>query len=162
MISFADTKANISLTVQSILISIGLGTSLLAKTFEHVKELNSTCITLIFYSILNLFILTSVVGIIQSILVYKARGPLDETEQKRKGLLYFGHIARHKKFSDYFLKINDLGEEVMLEEYARQTYYLSSIAKRKMKFVNRSIFFLMINICLMILLIFLSGYIRTR
>ncbi len=98
MISFADTKANISLSIQSLLISIGLGTSILANTFEHVQKLDNNNISGIFYFIVVAFIISSIVGVILSIFVYKARPPLDETEQKRKGLLYFGHIAQFTTF----------------------------------------------------------------
>ena len=41
MISFADTKANISISIQSLLISIGLGASVLADSFGIIKELDN-------------------------------------------------------------------------------------------------------------------------
>lgn len=161
MISFADTKANISLSIQSLLITIGLGTSLLANTFEHVQKIDRNDISYIFYFIVIGFIISSIVGIILSILVYKARPPLEKTEQKRKGLLYFGHIAQFPTSNDYFSKVNGIDGDGMLREFTQQVYILSHIAETKMKYVNMSIYFLIFNLCLTIILIILSGYIST-
>lgn len=162
MISFADTKANISLSIQSLLISIGLGTSILANTFEHVQKLDNNNISCVFfYFIVVAFIISSIVGVILSIFVYKARPPLDETEQKRKGLLYFGHIAQFATFKDYFSEVDSIDEDGMLEEFAQQVYQLSLIANKKMKYVNMSIYFLVTNLFLTIIVIMFSGYIST-
>ena len=161
MISFADTKANISLSIQSLLISIGLGTSILANTFELVQKLNNTNISNVFYFIVIVFIISSIVGVVLSIFVYKARSPLDKTEQKRKGLLYFGHIAQFTTFKDYFSEVDSIDEDGMLEEFTRQVYQLSLIANKKMKYVNMSIYFLITNLFLTIIVITFSGYIST-
>ncbi|NOR76913.1 MAG: hypothetical protein GQ523_00425 [Methanophagales archaeon] len=162
MISFADTKANISLSIQSLLISIGLGTSILANTFEHVQKLDNNNISGVFYFIVVAFIISSIVGVILSIFVYKARPPLDETEQKkRKGLLYFGHIAQFTTFKDYFSEVDSIDEDGMLEEFTQQVYQLSLIANKKMKYVNMSIYFLVTNLFLTIIVITFSGYIST-
>ena len=161
MISFADTKANISLSIQSLLISIGLGTSILANTFEHVQKLDNNDISGVFYFIVVAFIISSIVGVILSIFVYKARPPLDKTEQKRKGLLYFGHIAQFTTFKDYFSEVDSIDEDGMLEEFAQQVYQLSLIANKKMKYVNMSIYFLVTNLFLTIIVITFSGYIST-
>lgn len=162
MISFADTKANISLSIQSLLISIGLGTSILANTFEHVQKLDNNNISCVFfYFIVVAFIISSIVGVILSIFVYKARPPLDKTEQKRKGLLYFGHIAQFTTFKDYFSEVDSIDEDGMLEEFTQQVYQLSLIANKKMKYVNMSIYFLVTNLFLTIIVITFSGYIST-
>ena len=39
MISLADSKANISLTIQSLLITLALGFSLLSNIFEKINRL---------------------------------------------------------------------------------------------------------------------------
>jgi len=39
MISLADSKANISLTIQSLLITLALGFSLLSNIFERIRLL---------------------------------------------------------------------------------------------------------------------------
>ncbi len=160
-IRFADTKANISLSIQSLLISIGLGTSLLANTFEHVQKLVNNNLSCAFYVMVAVFIISSIVGVILSILVYKARSPLDETEQKRKGLLYFGHIAQFPTFNDYFSEVDGIDEDGMLGEFTHQVYHLSHIANKKMEYVNMSIYFLILNLFLTIILITFSGYIST-
>jgi hypothetical protein len=163
LISFADTKANISLSIQSLLISIGLGSSLLANTFEHVQKLDDDNLSRVFYFIIvGIFIISSIVGIILSMLVYKARLPLEKTEQKREGLLYFGHIAQFPKFDDYYSKVDGIDDDGILRDLAQQVYHLSHITKKKMKYVNISLYFLVFNVCITITLIILSGYIITH
>ena len=161
MIAFADTKANTSLSIQSLLISIGLGTSLLSNTFNSVHKLNDRNLANLFYFIVFCLIISSLIGIILSIRVYKSRLPLDENEQKRNGLLYFGHISQHTTHDDFFKNLNNLDEEKILNEFSHQVYHLSHIAKKKMKSVNQSIYFLILNLFLTIGLILLSGYINT-
>lgn len=158
MISVADTKANISLSIQSLLISIGLGTSLLSNTFENIQKLNNN-VSYFFYLIVGIFIGSSIVGIFLSIHVCRARSPVEESEQKRNGLLYFEHIAKFATSNDYFIEINNMDEDSMLKEFTQQVYNLSHITKEKMKFVNLSINFLKFNLFLTIILIILSGYI---
>ena len=161
MIAFADTKASISLSIQSLLISIGLGTSLLSNTFNNVQKINDGAISCFFYSIVVLLVVSSILGIIQSVCVYRARSPLDKKEQNRKGLLYFGHIAKFQTFEDFYSNVYDIDDEGVLNEFSHQVYHLSLIAKKKMESVNRSIYFLIINLFLTITLIILSGYINS-
>lgn len=160
MIAFADTKANTSLSIQSLLISIGLGTSLLSNTFNNVQKLNDQNLSNLFYSIVFCLIISSLIGIILSIRVYKSRLPLDRKEQERKGLLYFGHISQHSTYEDFFSALNNIDEEKILNEFCHQVYHLSHIAKKKMNSVNQSIYFLVLNLFLTIGLILLSGYIN--
>jgi hypothetical protein len=159
MISLADAKANISFSIQALLVGIVLGASFLANTFENAQNLDST-ISYVFYIIIVGFVILSFVGIILSIAVYKARPPLETIEQKRKGLLYFGHITQFPTFDDYFSEVNSIDEDRVLREFARQAYHLSYIAEKKMKYVNISIYLLIFNLCLIIILIILSGYIN--
>lgn len=158
MISFADTKANISLSVQSLLISIGLGTSILSNAFEHVQKLNNN-LSYVFYFIVVVLIISSIIGIILSMHVCKARPPIEEAEQKRKGLLYFEHIIKFPTSTNYFDEINNIDENGILREFTQQVYNLSHIVKEKMKYVNLSINFLMFNLFLTIILMILIGYI---
>lgn len=161
MISFADAKANTSLSIQSLLISIGLGTSLLSNTFDNVQQINNENIYYLFYTIVIILIMASIIGILLSICVYKSRTPLDKNEQNREGLLYFGHIAQFPSFEEFSSKINNVDDAGILNEFSHQVYHLSHIAKKKMEFVNISIYFLILNLCLTIFLIILSGYIST-
>lgn len=158
MISFADTKANISLSVQSLLISIGLGASILADSFSIINKLDNY-ISAIFYVIVTCFIFTSIIGVTLSILTYKARPPEDRKEKDRDGLLYFGHISQYPNFEDYYSKITTIDDEKFLKEFAQQVYHLSHIAKKKMDYVNISICFLLVNLLLTISIIMISGYI---
>ena len=161
IISFADTKANISLSIQSLLISIGLGSSILANTFDKVKRLNDPSIIYVYYTITVIFIFLSIVGVIASILVYLARSPLNKNEKKRKGLLYFEHIAHFPTANEYLSEIVKIDEDAMIKEFSYQVYHLSHIAKKKMRYVNISIYLLMVNLCLTVIFIMLSGYIST-
>lgn len=158
MISFADTKANISLSVQSLLISIGLSTSILSNAFEHVQKLNNN-LSYVFYFIVVVLIISSIIGIILSMHVCKARPPIEEAEQKRKGLLYFEHIIKFPTSTNYFDEINNIDENGILREFTQQVYNLSHIVKEKMKYVNLSINFLMFNLFITIILMILIGYI---
>ena len=55
-IKFADTKANISLSIQSLLISIGLSTSILTNTFEHIQIIDNNNMSCVYYIIILAFI----------------------------------------------------------------------------------------------------------
>lgn len=161
MTSFADSKANMSLSIQSLLISIGLGASLIANTFKTLNDLGDENLSFLFYLLVTGFIITSIVGIFLSMNVYIARSPLESYEQKRNGLMYYGHISRYNTYNEYYLKIKDIDEDRILKEYTQQVFSISKIAKKKMSFVNKSIYFLIINLCLTLLLIIASAYIST-
>lgn len=160
MISLADTKANISISIQSFLISIGLGTSLLTNTFTNIQKLDYFLIFL-FYWIVISFIISSIIGIIISIRVYEARSPSEKTERYRTGLFYFGHITEFTNSQDYFLRVNNLNEVEILKDLTKQVYHLSFIVKKKMEYVNKSVYFLIFNLLLTISLIIISGYINS-
>lgn len=159
LISLADTKANISLSIQSLLITVGLGTSLLSNTFENAQKLNNN-LSYVFYFIVVSFIISSILGIISSINVYRARMRLEKSEKKSKGILYFGQIVKFHTFNDYFTEIKNTDEEGILRELTLQVYNLSHITDEKMKYVNRSIKFLRFNLGLTIILMIVSGYIN--
>lgn len=162
MIALADSKANISLTIHSLLITIGLGFSLLSDVFEKAGILFSISQGfVIFYVIITIILISSsVCGIIFTILVFKPREAKEESERERNGLFYFKHVLKYKDSNDYYSKIKDLNEEGLMEEYSKQIYQLSYIAKEKFKFVNYSIYFLITNMGLTILFLILSGFIN--
>ena len=156
MIALADSKANLSITIQSLIITIGLASSLLANIFGKLWNFNKLLFWFYFVFIL-IFTITSMTGVIFSTLVYKARFPKEKSERIRKGFLYHEHIAEHDNSDEYYDKVMGNKKEEILEDFAKQTYSVALIASRKMKFVNYSIWFLMANILLAIILLVLSG-----
>lgn len=87
MIKFADSKANLSITIQSILVTIGLGTSLITDSFNKLWTFNRYLFWSYFTFVL-VFVIISMFGIIFSILVYKARFSPEKGEESRQGTLY--------------------------------------------------------------------------
>lgn len=159
IISFADTKSNISLTIQSLLISIGLGVPLSSNVLGNVQKINGGAIPYFFYTLSTLFIISSFVGILFSIFAYKARSSKPRTE---KGLFYFGHIVQFTNVGDYLSEINNINDDSILNEFTQSAYELSHIAKKKLGYVNNSICFLILNLVLAITLLILSSYINTH
>ena len=161
MISLADSKANISLTIQSLLITLALGFSLLSNIFEKINILIEDKNPFVSLYIITMIVLIglSIVGIITTILVFKPREPKEESERNRKGYFYFGHVSKYTSSDEYFSKIQKLSQEELLEEYSRQIYQLSLIAKEKFKFVRYSIYFLIINLNLTMFFLILSSLI---
>ena len=102
----------------------------------------------------------SIVGIITTILVFKPRESEEESERNREGYFYFGHVSKYTSSDEYFSKIQKLSHEKLMEEYSRQIYQLSLIAKVKFKFVSYSIYFLIINLSFTMLFLILSGLIN--
>ena len=158
MIRFADTKANLSITIQSILVTIGLGTSLISDSFNTLWNFNKNLFWS-YFSFVLIFAIVSMLGIVFSILVYIARFSPEKGEESRKGILYHRHIASYKKSEDFKKAIEDLKEENLIEDYIIQTFNVAEIANEKMKFVNTSIWFLFTNIVLTVILMIFSGLI---
>lgn len=156
MIILADSKANLSITIQSLLITIGLGSSLLANVFGKLWNYSRVIFWFYFVFIL-IFTITSMIGIVFSILVYKARFPKDKNEKTRKGFLYHEHIAMHKNPDEYFKEITNKKKNDILEDFAKQTYSVAKIASEKMRYINYSIGLLVSNIFFAIILLVLSG-----
>jgi len=156
MIVLADSKANLSITIQSLLITIGLGSSLLANIFGKLWDYNKTYFWLYFAFIL-IFTITSMTGIVFSILVYKARFPKEKAERIRKGFLYHEHIAEHDTADEYYNEVTHKKRSEILEDFAKQTYSVAKIASEKMKYINYSIWLLVSNIFFAIILLVLSG-----
>ena len=161
MIALADSKANTVLTIQSLLISITIGTSIVIDVFQKIKSVD-VVISIVFYSLLIALIVCSLLGIGFSIFVFKARGCTDETENNRKGLIYFGHVTNFKNSLDYLDQINQLNNEKILQEYTSQIFQIAPIAKKKMIFVNRAVSCLIINVILTILILLITGYVSVH
>lgn len=106
MIALADSKANISLTIHSLLITIGLGLSLLSDVFEKaglLLEENQGFI--IFYIGITIILISSLIlGIICTIFVFKPREAKEKSERERLGLFYFKHVLKYKDSNDYYYK----------------------------------------------------------
>lgn len=162
LISLADSKANISLTVHSILITMTLGVALISGIFEKVNNLilKGNIYGILFVIILIIFIFSSIAGIISTILVFKPRVAQEEGEENRKGFLYFGQILQYKDSNEYLNAIKGLDDAKLTEEYAKQIYQVSKIAKKKFFYVKISILFLLINIIFTVIFLLLANFIN--
>lgn len=158
MIVLADSKANTVLTIQSFLVSLTIGTSVVIDVFQKIKNVDGL-ISWIFYILLICLIICSLIGIGFSIFVFKARGCTDEKENSRKGMIYFGHVTNYKDSMEYLDHIRELNNEKILEEYTSQIFQIACIAKEKMFFVNRAVSCLIINVILTIFILLITGYV---
>ena len=70
------------------------------------------------------------------------------------------YVLKYKNSDEYYNEISKLEEDELLEEYTIQNYKSSYIAKSKFIFVNKSIFFLIINITLPIFFLKLRSLIN--
>ena len=156
MIKFADSKANLSILIQSLLITIGLGTTLISDSFGTLWSYNQTYFWLYFVFIF-IFVGFSMTGIVISICVYKARFSPESKEEKREGVIYHRHIANYKDSLIFKQKIESIKESDIYEDYIIQTFNVALIANKKMNFVNKSIWFLFVNIALTAILMVVSA-----
>ncbi|MFX1243012.1 MAG: Pycsar system effector family protein, partial [Promethearchaeota archaeon] len=141
------------------LVTITLGFSLLSNIFSKLETLKISNPCLYYSYLVNfiIFISFSVIGIITTMFVFKPRESKEKAERERNGFFYFRHVSSYSSSNEYFSKIKELNEEQLMEEYSRQIYQLSHIAKEKFKFLNYSIYFLIINVGLTILFLILSS-----
>ena len=72
-ISRADTKANISITVLSLLLTIGVSITLLSSLYEKIVSSTKYQFLIAFYILLGLYCFSTLAGIFTSISVYRAR-----------------------------------------------------------------------------------------
>lgn len=158
----ADSKANISITIQSLLASIGLASSLLLGTFVKASSLEESkyYLKVLYFVIVGIFLLVSILGIISSIIIYfPIVKPKEEKERNRKGYLFFKHINAYESSDAYFTEYSDATEEELLEDMSKQTYAISNIANKKMCYVKTAIFFLLSSVILCLIVLVLSGVI---
>jgi hypothetical protein len=155
LISNADGKANISLGIQTFLMTTVFGASMIVNTFNSIANLN--CIVIIAYYILfGLFLISSIVGLSFCILVFTPRPPQEIKEVNRKGITYFGHISKFKNSDEYLETIKNTEANALLDEFAFQNYSLAIILTHKMGYVRKSTTLLFINILLGISLLLFS------
>lgn len=81
MVSLADSKANLTITVQSLIFSIGLGATLASKVLDFVPNLKSIYYWL-FIILCIVLIISTLIGIISALLVYYDRIRKPKTERK--------------------------------------------------------------------------------
>jgi hypothetical protein len=154
LISNADSKANISLSIQTFVITTVLGTSIIVDTLKNI--LQTCCSTQrLYYTIFIIFLITSIFGLTFCIIVFRPRKPQEKNEEKRNGITYFGHISKFINSNEYLEKINETKQLDIIKEFAFQNFSLAKILVHKMKFVKYSTTLLFINITVgTILLIF--------
>ncbi len=145
LISSADGKASIALSLQVFIATSVLGTSILVEPFTKIACIDPT-LQYLFYILFSFFLFISVIGLVVSILVFMPRPPQEEKEVNRKGIIYFGHIIKFKNSKDYLAEVNDTKEGDLIKEFAFQNYSLAQILDHKMKYVKCSTIILLINI----------------
>ena len=162
MIQFADSKAGIALTVQSLLVTLGIAGSIISETFQKIGEISLIDINVfyIYLSTLILFIIFSLMGVLLSIFVFKPRNSKEPTEKQRQGIFFFGHIVKFRNSDEYYNKVKKLTEGELIEEFCHQIYQIAHIANKKMRIVNISFYFLLINIILTIIFLVMTIWIQ--
>ena len=75
-------------------------------------------------------------------------------------VLYFGDVLKYKSSTDYFSAVKKTSDEEMMREYSQQVYNLASILKKKFRFVNYSVYFLIINTGITIMFLTFSGFVH--
>lgn len=150
MINFADSKANIFLTIQSLLITIGVAGTLISNTFTILNSKITIFWGIVYIVILFTFIITSLIGNMYAINVFQPRGPKEKKELRRKGVFYYGHVSQYENSESYKKKIDELSSDDLTLEYCTQIYQLAKIAETKMNIVKKATLWLKINVLLTI------------
>jgi hypothetical protein len=188
-IALADSKANITLTLQSLFLSIGIGTPLIANVYSHAIPTSDQWIRNSFIGIDIIFSISSFIGLIYILEVYKPRphnGRKEETsiiknfiqfvrnkisnkeddnkskEDDNKGLIYFNQITNYGNANEYVAKVKEMDTNCAVNELSNEIYALSHIAKAKMDYVDKSIKCLIINIIITIVVVGLGAVILSR
>lgn len=153
MINFADSKANICISLQSLFLSIGLGSFLLSNTFSNLNVIDNT-VKFGFIFLIVYFIISSGWGIFCTIKIYQARyTPINDKKYYKK-FFFFRSIANYLEFDEYYdNNIYNLSKGEVVRELSREIYQISNIAKIKMDKVNISIIYLVLNLFTTIILL---------
>ena len=159
-ITLADSKAAIFVTIQSLLITIGIASLLVSDTLVKLKENTHPCLATLYILSLLFYIGTSLTGIFVAINIFRPRGPSGDGQNERTGFLYFGHISNYQSSAEYHKAVIDVDEDTILEELCDQTYQIAKIADKKMKYVKKSIKFLYINVAFTIAMLFYTVFIH--
>ena len=156
IILLADSKANIFITIQGLLVTIGIAGALISDTFQKLRELVHPVYSVFYVILLIFYTIFSLIGMITAICVFSPRGPKEKKEQKREGIFYYGHINQLKNSGEYIKKVKNIDEEQLFDEFCRQIFQLAKIAYEKMEFVKKGVIFLYINISLTICLLIMT------
>ncbi len=166
-ISNCDNKAIAILGCLGVIIGVFLATDFIKNVFAviyyfiglisiiHIVWLLSTCISIIII-MLGAFNLFSVLT-----------GRINPEEYKRAGLeidslIFWGSIASHNRYKDYFKKIERADEHVMKNDYLSQIFICSKICQLKYMYYNKGLKQTSIGIvaygALMIIGVFMKKY----
>ena len=129
-----DRKANIMITVNSIILSILIG---------GILNYEQSTLVLIAISVLAVSALLSIVFAVLSIMPNRTQGKFsrDEILNKEGNLLYFGNY-HSMKFDEYewgmLEKLND--SDFLYRSMIKDLYYLGKVLYRKYKFIRMSLY----------------------
>ena len=110
-IALADSKAVIFITIQSLLITVGLAGSLLSDTFGKLEANGNPYLISSYLTFLSIYVITSLVGILMAINIFRPRGPSEEGQDEGMGLLYFGHISNFDSSEEYHKAIVEIDQK---------------------------------------------------
>lgn len=147
-IKLADSKVSMTVALQSIFTSVGIGTPIVADVFDHVVKINDNTLKIAFYIVYGVLIIFSLAGFLCITQVYWARSRKD-----RSRLIYYKYISENGSIENFRRDIETLNAPKIIDELTREIYALSCIVKTKMLFVNISIVCLFFNILSTIVLI---------
>ena len=162
-ISRADTKANISITVLSLLLTIGVSITLLSSLYEKIVSSTKYQFLIAFYILLGLYCFSTLAGIFTSISVYRARlnHPKKDGED-HYNFMFFRGINKIRTSEEYLANLSILSIEQILEQIAYQVHALAQITTKKMKRVNMTVYILLSTIILVFVLLIMSILILLR
>lgn len=146
LIKFADAKINV------LLIISGITTSFILANFQG---LCSSC--LIAQILLGLFFLSFIVFVIFAIVTISPR-PDGHTGNSVSKLIYFGHIANRVEAKDFIADYKNLDEDKFQTELLYQVFENSKIADKKFRFYGKSLYALMVQITLFLVLLLVKFY----
>jgi len=145
LIELADTKANIVLGINSILIPLIFGVTTVNFIDLLDKNLQIHAILLNTFSLIGLVLL--VISLVFSILVIKAR-----LSEELENFIFFENILK-TEYDDYKNNILNMNEEAILDDYLKEIYTLAGINKIKYNRYEWTLRFLISGIISLI-----SGY----
>jgi hypothetical protein len=155
LISNTDTKSNISIGLQTFVLTTVLGATILGKTLGTIL-LHHWLLILIYFVLLIAFLSVSILGLAFCIFVYSPRPPQEKKEINRLGVTYFGHISRYKDSDSYLDTIKGIELSDIIKEFSFQNYTLALILNQKMKCIKRSTSLLFISILIGIIFLIYS------
>lgn len=157
LISTSDNKSTLALTIQTFLMGSVFGTSFITEVIARETYLNILWTQINLKLLILIFAITSLLGIVISILVLYPRKPKEKNEIVRKGLTYYIHISEYKTSDEYSAKLKDINNDKILDEYNKQNYNLAHIVKRKMLLIRIVFIMILINLIQSITIIFLMS-----